>query len=412
MSPAETIEDPPRPRPAFAPLRTRTFRLLFAGQTVSVFGDGFHLVALPWLVYQAGGGSRQLGGVLAAYGVCRLATTPAGGMLADRLGAWRIMMISDVGRALLTATLAVVAVSGAGGFALIAVLAAGIGLCAGLFMPAAFAIIPSLLPPGQLQAGNALSSTANYAAGLAGPALAGIAVTVLEPGYAFAVDAATFVVSAGCLLAIGVARPDSGAGARRPTGALAGFWHLLRESRLLQAMLVVTAAANLTLGGMSRVALPALAKENLAAGAVGYGTLFAAFSAGNLVGGLAAAGMTGLRRRGATSMMLGLVMGVAIALVPVAGLAGAIGALAIAGAAGTASTILAVTLVQQTTPAHLLGRVMGAIMFAGLGLFPLSVVLAGMVVDRFGAPTIFWVCGAMLLASFTFGLFQRDIRER
>jgi DHA3 family tetracycline resistance protein-like MFS transporter len=412
MSPAETIKDPPRPRPAFAPLRTRAFRLLFAGQTVSVFGDGFHLVALPWLVYQAGGGSRQLGGVLAAYGVCRLATTPAGGMLADRLGAWRIMMISDVGRALLSAALAVVALSGAGGFALIAVLAAGIGLCAGLFMPAAFAIMPSLLPPGQLQAGNALSSTANYAAGLAGPALAGIAVTVLEPGYAFAVDAATFVVSAGCLLAIGVARPDSGAGSRRPAGALAGFWHLLRESRLLQAMLVVTAAANLTLGGMSRVALPALAKENLAAGAVGYGTLFAAFSAGNLVGGLAAAGMTGLRRRGATSMMLGLVMGVAIALVPVAGLAGAIGALAIAGAAGTASTILAVTLVQQTTPAHLLGRVMGAIMFAGLGLFPLSVVLAGMVVDRFGAPAIFWVCGAMLLASFAFGLFQRDIRER
>jgi DHA3 family tetracycline resistance protein-like MFS transporter len=111
-------------------------------------------------------------------------------------------------------------------------------------------------------------------------------------------------------------------------------------------------------------------------------------------------------------MALGLVMGVAIALVPVAGLAGAIAALAVAGAAGTASTILAVTIVQQAMPPHLLGRVMGAVMFAGLGLFPLSVVAAGFVVDRVGAPPIFWVCGGMLLASFTFGLFQRDIRER
>jgi len=418
MRATETAKGPPRRRLALSPLRSRGFRLLFAGQTVSVLGDGFHLVALPWLVFGSGGDSGQLGAVLAAYGVCRLATTPAGGVLADRLGAWRVMMLSDAGRALLSGALAVVAVARPDGFVVIAVLAAGLGLFAGLFLPASFAIMPSLLPAEQLQAGNALSSTANYAAGLAGPALAGVAVTVLAPGYAFGVDAVTFVVSAGCLLAIGVARGAGPlAGRPRTPGAADGpqprtFRQLLRESRLLQAILVVTAAANLTLGGMTRVALPTLAERDLSVGAAGYGTLFAAFSAGCLAGGLSAAGLTGLRRRGATSMALGLLMGVAVALVPVAGLAGAIVALAVAGAAGTASTILAVTLVQQSVPAYLMGRVMGAIMVAGLGLFPLSVVAAGLIVDRLGAPVIFWAAGAMLLASFTYGLSQRDIRER
>lgn len=426
MSATEAVRPARRSRLSLGPLRSRDFRLLFAGQTVSVFGDGFQLVALPWLVYQAGGDARQLGGVLAAYGACRLATTPAGGVLSDRIGAWRVMMLSDLGRMLLTGALAVVALTGLGGFWSVAALAAGIGLFAGLFMPASFAIIPTLLPPDQLQGGNALSSTANYAAGLAGPALAGLVVTVLEPGVALGVDAATFAVSAACLLAIGAraraarggAGPKDAAGPggsgveqARPT-APQTFRYLLRTSRLLQAILVVTAAANLTLGGMNRVALATLAEEDLGAGAAGYGTLFAAFSAGCLAGGLAVAGLTGLRRRGTPSMLLGLLMGVAFALVPVAGLTGALVALFVAGGAATASTVLAVTMVQQATPAHLLGRVMGAIMFAGLGLFPLSVAAAGLVAERVGPAVIFWAGGVALLAAFGYGLAQREIRER
>jgi hypothetical protein len=84
----------------------------------------------------------------------------------------------------------------------------------------------------------------------------------------------------------------------------------------------VTVVANLTFGGMSRVAVPALADRDFSAGAVGLGALVATFTAGCLVGGLVAAGLTGVTRRGATAMSSGVVMALSVLAVPLAGIAG------------------------------------------------------------------------------------------
>jgi MFS family permease len=401
------------PRLTVAPLRSRGFRYLFAAEAISEFGNAFNLVALPWLMYEMGGDARQLGLVVAAYGVCRLVTTPLGGVCTDRFGAWRVMMVSDIGRAALTATLAAVAAAGAGGFVTVGALAAGIGLFAGLFQPAAWAITPALLPPEQLSAGMSLNSTMSFAAGLAGPGIAGLLVLAVDPAAGLAVDAATFAVSAACLAAIGAglrgAPPSAGkAGGRVPRG----FFQLLKESRLLRNVLVVTAVANLTVGGMIRVGLPALAEKDLDVGAVGLGGLLASFTAGCLVGGLVAAGMTGVERRGATAMASGIVMALGVLAVPFAGLGGALVALFVAGAASTVTNVLVVTVVQLGTPKELLGRVMAAIVFCALSLFPVSVAAAGFVVERHGATTVIVTTGVLLVTAFLFGLTRREITSR
>lgn len=401
-----------RPRLSLEPLSSHSFRLLFAGQAVSEFGNAFQLVALPLLVYQVGGDARQLGLVVAAYGVCRLAATPLGGMLADRWGAWRVMLISDIGRMLLTAVLAGVAARGIGDFVNIGLLAAGVGLCAGLFQPAAWAITPRLLPPDQLQAGNSLSNTVNFAAGLAGPGLAGLVVVFVDPAAALAVDALTFALSAACLVAIGRQLPDAPLKGPVDAPGPRSFVGLLRESPLLRNVLVVTAIANLTMGGMSRVGLPALASQDFAAGAIGLGALLSAFTGGCLVGGLVTAGLTDLRHRGATAMSAGLVMAVAVALIPFTGLAGAMAMLLVAGAASTMTNVLIITVVQKGTAPALLGRVMAAIMFCALGLFPLSVAAAGVVVTEFGSRSVFVATGLLLLCAFAFGLSRQEIRSR
>ncbi|ROO58401.1 putative MFS family arabinose efflux permease [Micromonospora sp. Llam0] len=419
-----------RPKLSFAPLRSRGYRLLFAAELVSVFGDAFHAVALPFLVYQLGGGGRELGLLVAGYGVCRLATTPLGGILSDRIGPWRVMLISDLSRVVFTAGIVAAAVADDPSVPVIAVLVAGTGLGAGLFQPAAYAITPRLLPADQLQAGNGLHSTASFTAGMIGPGVAGLVVAVLSPAVAFGVDAATFAVSAVCLAMIGgVARgtvppppppaddgpqpgragPDGGA---PPSDAPpVGFWRLLRESALLRTVLLVTAAANLTVGGMVRIGLPSLSNGELAAGAGGLGGLLAAFTAGSLVGGLFSAGLAGLPRRGATAMLAGMVLGLAIAVVPFAGYLGAVVALVVAGLASTVTNVLVITTMQQSTAPHLLGRVMSAIVFAALSLFPLSTVTAGLVVDRYGSTAVFLACGATLLAAFAFGLSRRELRQ-
>ncbi|WP_405007683.1 MFS transporter [Kitasatospora purpeofusca] len=401
-----------RPRIGLAPLRSRGYRLLVIGQGTSEFGNAFQVVALPLLVHALGGGARQLSLVVAAYGAGRLAATPLGGVFADRFGAWRVMMTADLGRLLATAGLCATAAGGAANYWLIGTLALLVGLGAGVFLPAAWAITPTLLPAEDLHAGNALNSTVTFGAGLLGPAAAGPLVAWLNPAVALGLDAATFAVSAATLLLIGrgalVAPP-------RPISERASvprnFRALLRESPLLRAVLTVTVIANLTVGGATRVALPTLATDGFAAGAVGLGLLLAAFTGGALVGGLFAAGLTAVRSRGRTAMLSGLVMGAAIGLVPFTGLVGALLLLLVAGGASTVTNVLVVTGVQKSTPPALLARVMAAITFCGLGVFPVSVIAAGAAVEAFGSSGVLATTGLCLLGAFGYALTRPEIRE-
>ncbi|WP_406087144.1 MFS transporter [Kitasatospora purpeofusca] len=401
-----------RPRIGLAPLRSRGYRLLVIGQGTSEFGNAFQVVALPLLVHALGGGARQLSLVVAAYGAGRLAATPLGGMFADRFGAWRVMMAADLGRLLATAGLCATAAAGTANYWLIGTLALLVGLGAGVFLPAAWAITPTLLPAEDLHAGNALNSTVTFGAGLLGPAAAGPLVAWLNPAVALGLDAATFAVSAATLLLIGrgalVAPP-------RPISERASvprnFRALLRESPLLRAVLTVTVIANLTVGGATRVALPTLATDGFSAGAVGLGLLLAAFTGGALVGGLFAAGLTAVRSRGRTAMLSGLVMGAAIGLVPFTGLVGALLLLLVAGGASTVTNVLVVTGVQKSTPPALLARVMAAITFCGLGVFPVSVIAAGAAVEAFGSGGVLATTGLCLLGAFGYALTRPEIRE-
>jgi hypothetical protein len=189
-----------------------------------------------------------------------------------------------------------------------------------------------------------------------------------------------------------------------------GFLGLLRSSPLLRAILVVTVVANLTMGGLSRVALPALATKDFGAGARGLGVLLAAFAAGSMIGGVFAAGFATVRSRGRAAMLSGLVLAAAVTLTPLAGLAGAAALLVVAGLAATVTNVLVVTTVQKGTPPHLLGRTMSAIMFSGVGLFPVSVAVVGFLVDAYGSSSFFYITGASLLTAFCFGLTRKAIR--
>ncbi|KUF17952.1 MFS transporter [Streptomyces silvensis] len=400
-----------RLRISLLPLRFRGYRLLIVGQGTSEFGNAFQIVALPLLVHSHAGDARVLGLVVASYGACRLAATPLGGVLADRFGAWRVMLAADIGRLLATGALAAVAACRIESFHLIGVLTGLVGVGAGLFLPAAWAVTPSLLPQEELHAGNSLNQTVNFAAGLIGPGVAGLTVAWLSPAVAFTVDALTFAASAVALLMIGrgprvVPAKDVAERARVPRN-LTG---LLRESRLLRIVLMVTLAANLTMGGMTRVALPSLATHDLGTGAVGLGGLLAAFTGGALLGGLVSAGLGDPRSRGRPAMLCGMLMGVAVGLVPFTGLWGAVLMLCVAGGASTVLNVLIITGLQQNTPPALLARVMAALTFCGLAVFPLSVVAVGAVVDACGSRVVFVATGLSMLGAFGYALTRGELR--
>jgi len=412
------------------PLAVRSFQLLAGGQFTSTIGDYCYAVALPWLILSNHGSAILLGTVLACYGVPRMVFIPVGGVLADKIGPRTVMLMADAARCVLVAALAVLAARHTVSLAALGPVAALIGAGEGLFLPASFALMPSLLSGGQLSAGNAISTAAVQAGSLLGPALGGALVAITrESTWAFAIDAASFAVSA-LTLALIPARPaagsaaaaagasgeaEAGPGADGPGtpggggGKGDGVLALLRNSRALQVILIVVVAANLAGGGIDGVALPSLAHARF--GAAGYGALLACFAAGSVLGTLAAARTGGLRRPAILASMVFLIDGAALALTPyLGGEAGAAAALFTAGAANGLGNVTFLTALQKWTPPAMLGRVMSAIFLCAFGSYPLSVAVSGVLVRHIGPSLFFPVAGSLVVVAILGGLTQREFR--
>jgi hypothetical protein len=409
------------------PLAVRSFQLLVGGQFASTIGDYCYAVALPWLVLASHGGTILLGTVLACYGVPRTVLIPVGGMLADKFGPRTLMLFADVLRCVLVGVLTFLAARHTASLVTLGPTAALIGGGEGLFLPASFSIMPSLLDGGRLAAGNALSSTAVQAGSLIGPAIGGALVAVTGASTAaFGIDAVSFAVSAASLALIprrAAARSmaastaeaaDSMAGpdglAAEPPGKPQGVLAYMRQSRAMQLILVVTIAANLAYGGLGQVALPALVHARWGAG--GYGALLACIAAGAVIGTLAAARSGGLRNPGLVAAVAYIVSGGAIGLVPfLGGEAGAAAALLILGVCNGVGGVLFYTMAQRMIPSAILGRVLSVIMLCSYGTFPLSVAVAGVLVRHVGTTPFFLVTGVFLVVAMLGGYSQRAFRD-
>jgi predicted MFS family arabinose efflux permease len=396
------------------PLGVPSFRLLCGGQFASTIGDYCYAVALPWLVLSEHGGVILLGTVLACYGVPRTVLIPVGGVLADKLGPRTLMLAADAARCVLVAGLTVLAARHVTALAALGPIAALIGAGEGLFIPASFAIMPSLLDGEQLAAGNALSTAAVQGGSLLGPALGGGLVAATHTSTAaFGVDAASFGISALSLLMIRA--KASGGQAQAPAEDTAaptppeGLLALLRRSRVLQVLLVVVIAANLASGGMGEIALPALAHAKF--GAAGYGALLACLAVGGIAGTLGAARTGGLRAPVLFASAMFLAESVCIALVPYLG--GEVGAavfLCLTGVCNGLGNVTVLTVMQKWVSPGMLGRVMGLVMLCAFGTFPLSVAVSGVLVRHLGPVPFFPVAGALVAVAILSGLTQREFR--
>ncbi|GAA4933711.1 MFS transporter [Streptomyces coeruleoprunus] len=407
---------------ASGPLAVRGFRLLLAGQLSSTVGDYCYAVALPWLILSGDGGPVLLGTVLACYGIPRVVTISLGGVVADRFGGRRVMLVADVVRAAAVGYLAIVAFTGTPTLAQLAPVAVVLGASSGVFIPSSYTLLPALLPKDDLGRGNALSTMVNQVGGLLGPTAGGALVAGFGAGPALTVDAVSFVVSAAVLFRMRTGADAEPAGTTAPDtpGGTAGtaeagdpkgpsFARLLREGRLLHVVLVVALVCNLAFNGTIEVALPELAHQGM--GATGYGVLLTCLSLGGLAGSLIAA-----RARTVTSpaylfAALAVVMGAALAAVPYAGgLVGAAVCVCLYAAASGWQNIVAVTMLQVWTPPALIGRAMSLVMLAVMGTFPVSVAVAGFGVRHLGAAPFFPAAGAAIALAVLCALSQKAFR--
>jgi MFS family permease len=423
------------------PLGVRNFRLLTAGQFASTIGDYCYAVALPWFVLSAHGGTIALGTVLACYGVPRAALLPAGGVLADRFGPRTSMLAADATRCALLVLFVVLASRHTVSLVTLAPAAGLLGAGTGVFIPASYAIMPTLLDARRLTAGNGVFTAAQQAGSLLGPAAGGALIAVAGPAPAFGVDAASFAVSALALALIPraaaaapappaasdrkdastapgpAAVPAAAPAAAPPSGrtgpaghAVPGALSLLRTSRVLQISVLLTLCANLAMGGLIEVAVPDLAHERF--GAPGLGALLACVAAGSMAGTLAAARAGSLRRPVPVATAVYMIMAAGMAAVPfLGGLPGAAAAMMVLGAGNGLGNVVLISQLQMWAPPQLLGRLMSMVMLSAYGSYPVSVAVTGVLVHHTGPAAFFPVAAVIAALPLLGGLTQREWRD-
>jgi MFS family permease len=399
---------PVRVPEALGALRERSFRLLFAGQAVSLLGDGMVPVALAFAVLEISGSPSALGLVLAARVLPTVVLLLVGGVVADRVSRRRVMIAADIARTLAQGAMAALLIAGVAEVWMLAVLAAAGGAATAFFEPAATGLVPMTVSTSRLQQANALLGLSRAAGAIAGPAIAGILVATVGPGAALAVDGATFAVSAAFLMALRVS-PVIQAPSAAFISELREGWQEFRARDWVWGIVLVASLANMLTAGY-QVLGPVIADQELG-GVAAWATISTAFGVGSFVGGALI-----LRRRVNRPLLVAVVVG-ALWVVPWFLLAipaptAVIAAGAFLGGVGLiVFNALWQASIQEHIPARALSRVSAYDWLGSLALAPVGVALVGPIAATLGVQTTLLVCAVLATALNAWALTIPGVRN-
>jgi MFS family permease len=385
-----------------APLRHRTFRLLFGGQVVSDLGDWLDFLALIVLIVSGWNlGPSALAALSVAVGLPFAVVAPLSGVWADRLPRKTVMVAADLARALVVFGL-VFAPNLSTALALVFLR----GIFSTFFGPARQATIATAVPQDDLLAANSLSQLSFQLTKIVGPALGGLLVAAVGPRSAFMADTVTYLVSAACIIQI----PTIAAAARAKVESEAAsprFWREFREglsylSHRSSLFLAVASNSIALLVIFTFDSLGVLAVRELGIGEALFGLTIGSIGLGTAVGAIAI-GQWGKRIHPFATMGAGEIGGgLVVALLGVAVTLHARGTGAwvivyvLIGLSAAAVFVPYGYVVQVETPSELLGRVFataGGIQNAFLLLAPpLGAVLA----ELWGVGFVFTAAGLAL----------------
>ena len=262
--------------------RNPDFRRLYVASLISLGGDWFLLVALFGLALDLTGSAVSIGVLIASQEIPFFLMSPVGGYITDRLDRRKLMIVCDVARAALC--LGFLFVEGGETIWLAYLLLACISSFAAIFDPASSAAFPNLVERRDLGPANALFGSLWGTMLAVGGALGGVVAATLGRDAAFAIDAATFAVSALLILRIHRAFAEEGTGEGQPgivTATIETARYARRDHRVL-ALLTVKAGFGIGAGVLALIAV--FAKEVFGAGEIGIGVLMAGRGVGALIG--------------------------------------------------------------------------------------------------------------------------------
>jgi MFS family permease len=420
--------------PLLAPLVGRDFRLVWFGESVSLLGDGFQLVAVSTLVLGMTGSGLALGAILLAAAIPRGVFMLLGGVLSDRISPRDLALASNVLRAAVTTVVAGLVLGDRVELWHLALAGVVFGTVDAVFLPAINTLVPRLVHADHLAAANAMMQGTGQLVGTIGPAFAGFVIAIVGVGAAFAIDAASFAVAAVALwLVRSGARPgrppepepwaDAADTESTPVVApapeLPGIHAMPRQSvvsallagtramlgdPVMRSIVILSLATNFAFNGPFVIGLPWLVLIHFGADSLALGLVFAAFGLGSLAGVLVAGSLPRPRRFGTIVLAMILVMGIGLMAF---GFASSVAALALiallTGALNGYVNIVVIAWVQGRTEPEMLGRTMSFLMLGSAVALPLSLAVAGAVVDVY-ATAMFLLAGLLVIGAGALGI--------
>ncbi|HZO34913.1 MAG TPA: MFS transporter [Gaiellaceae bacterium] len=388
--------------------RHRNYRLYFSGQLASVCGTWMQNIALYWLAVQLAPPSAR-GLAVGLVSICRFGPFTVLGLLAgvvtDRFDNRRTVMVTQAVQMALSAVLAAITLLGTVRLWELYAIAALTGAALVFDSPARQNLTFRMVGRDELPNAIALNSSLVNTARIVGPAVAGVVIASLGAGWAFTINAVSFLAVLSALLAMRTDEFFPFENRTRPTvwrGTREGFGYARRSTtvRVVLVMMVVFASICFNFN----IFLPLLAKQTLDAGPRSLGVLSASFGVGALIGALVSAALARARWRVLLTGAAGF--GLAELLIaPTRSLELASVLLFLAGLFFATYTATANAKIQLVTPDHLRGRVLGLYFYAWNGLSPFGALFVGWLCDRGGTELGFTVAGCSALAATAGGYF-------
>lgn len=359
----DAVEPAKAKMPGWQLLKGRDFSLLFWGQMTSQIGDSLNRVALLWFVYQLTGSAMKMVMIGLLQTIPPLILSPLIGVYLDRANKKTVMVWVDIARTALVLLVPLLYTFGELSLERLYAAVFLLAVVSTIFGPALSSAVPQLVRRDQLTAANALLQTTTNTGLLIGPLFSGIGIALIGSQNVLYVDAATFFVSALCLMGVRLRPIEASAADEIGRGTwtqelIAGVRFVCLEQTVL--VLMVTAALYSLAASAFAFMLPVFAEQNLSVGALELGALWSALGAGMLatstwLASLAQGDLQGRFTLISRSMVVGGLAMCGLSLLTAPLIAAAL--ILIIGGSTAMFMPIVWGVLQEVTPAPLLGRV-------------------------------------------------------
>jgi MFS family permease len=390
------------------PLKNPNYRLWLFGGTISLLGDQFYLVALPWLVLQQTGSAVAMGAIMMAGAIPRAVLMLMGGAVSDRMSPRRIMMATATARAICVTVIGLLVWLRVLQTWQLYAFAFAFGVADAFAAPAQSAYMPSLIKREQLVAASSVSQSTAQLTTIVGPVPAGFVIQALGVAWAFFLDAISFLFIIGALWKL----PDP---AKAPSVPKA-IWHSIAEGISyvakdvpLRSLMLLATIMNFCISGPVAIGLAYFTKTTLGSPAA-YGTLISSLAAGSLMGAVLA-GLWKIRKRGVLILLGAVVLGLCLCSIALAERIWTVAEiLLVMGAAAGMLNVHIGAWAMQRIDVAVRGRVSSVLMLAAFGVAPVSLGVAGFLV-AWNLKLTFLFAGALMLIAAGGAAFQRPVRQ-